>query len=430
MLTTSLIALVDCNNFFVSCERIFRPDLEKKPVVVMSSNDGCIIARSNEAKLLGIPMGLPAFKLHRQPYADQVISFSANVALYSDISNRIVSLLSKITPNLEIYSIDECFMDLTKLNISHYTKWGRVIHQRILTEIGVPVSIGIARTKTLAKLASEHAKHDLSLQNVLDFESLNSKSAQHYLQNMPVENIWGVGRRYETKLRSERIFNAQDLKNLSPHYAKQLLGVHGQRLVAELNNITCYPIDNLQSIPQTIMRGRSFGQDTNNYPAIESAITKMTSKACLVLRQNHLLTSTTTLTLSSSRYKPNYQQVHYSLTFTPPTADSGLIASKLVKTLALMINPNIKYHKVNIILQDLKNDQAIQLDLLDDHESHVSDKSRAKMIACDLINQRYGQSTILSAAELIDNSWQPKQKILSPGYTTNWQELPIANIKP
>src|SRR5665213_283114 len=188
-------ALIDCNNFFVSCERLFRPDLEGKPVVVLSSNDGCVVSRSNEARALGIPMGAPAFK-YRQVFKEQgIVQFSANFELYGDLSQRIIHLLTAITPCTEVYSVDESFLDLSQMAIADYGVWGEAVKRRLIREVGIPVSIGIAHTKTLAKLASEHAKRDSGSSGILDLASPAPSVLTAYLANTPVKDVWGVGRR-------------------------------------------------------------------------------------------------------------------------------------------------------------------------------------------------------------------------------------------
>ena len=218
----TVFALIDCNNFFVSCERLFRPDLENRPVVVLSSNDGCVISRSAQAKRLGIPMAAPAFKYRHIFKQEGVVQFSGNFELYGDISERITRLLAGITPRTEVYSVDESFLDLSQLGITDYDRWGREVRQRLLREVGIPVSMGIAPTKTLAKLASEHAKHDDSLDGGLDLLHLPRDTSDSYLSRTPIKDVWGVGWRLTPKLQAEGVYTALDLAGLAPRRAGQL----------------------------------------------------------------------------------------------------------------------------------------------------------------------------------------------------------------
>ena len=223
----SIFALVDCNNFFVSCERIFRPDLEGKPVVVLSSNDGCAVARSNEAKALGIPMGAPAFKYRDVFERHNIVKFSANFDLYGDISRRIITILTTITPKIEVYSVDESFLDLSELAITDYTAWGEMVREKIMQWVGVPVSIGIAPTKTLAKLASDRAKKEPDLRGVLDLATITPEARNEYLRAFPIEDIWGIGRKLSPRLRAIGVGTAGQLADLRVQQAQQLMGIHG-----------------------------------------------------------------------------------------------------------------------------------------------------------------------------------------------------------
>ncbi len=282
-----VFALIDCNNFFVSCERLFRPDLASRPVVVLSSNDGCVVSRSNEAKALGVPMGAPAFK-YRQLFAEQgIVQFSANFELYGDISERIIRLLTAVTPRIEVYSIDESFLDLSQLDINDYSQWARAVRQHLLREVGMPVSIGIAPTKTLAKLAAERAKKDPKLPDVLDL--LEPASRERYLLQTPINEVWGVGLCLTPKLRAEGLYNALDLAQLRPRRAQQLMGVHGRQLVAELGGTCCQPLQAAGKLRQSIMHGRMFGS-TNQFQVIEAAVASLTAKAAAGLRAEQLLT--------------------------------------------------------------------------------------------------------------------------------------------
>ncbi|HUY85189.1 MAG TPA: Y-family DNA polymerase [Candidatus Dormibacteraeota bacterium] len=425
-----MIALIDCNNFFVSCERLFRPDLENRPVVVLSSNDGCAVSRSNETKALGVPMGAPFFK-YRQLFRQQgVTHFSGNFELYGDISQRIIRLLTGITPRTEVYSVDESFLDLGQMAITDYTAWGRTVRRKLLREVGIPVSIGIAPTKTLAKLGAEQAKHDEGSGGVLDLASLTPAARAVYLLGTPINDVWGVGRRLTPRLRAEGIHNALDLSRMPPRLAQQLMGVHGRQMVAELNGTRCYPLEPFGRIRQTVMHGRQFGEDTGDPLIIESAIASLTARAAGRLRADHLLARGAAVRLATNRHRPGYQRLARTLSFVTPTADTGLIAGQLVAAVQAAYNPRVQFHRADVLLFDLASEHRLQTDLLGNIDLVGSEAAHSRLQAFDSINQRYGQGVIRYAAEDLSAAWQPHRGHRSPRYTTSWEELPVIRIVP
>lgn len=427
-MTKSVFALIDCNNFFVSCERLFRPDLEGKPVVVLSSNDGCVVARSNEAKALGISMAAPAFKYREMFNRHNVVQFSANFELYGDISRRIIDILATVTPRLEVYSIDESFLDLSQLPINNYGMWGRIVRSQVLQWTGIPVSIGIAPTKTLAKLASDRAKKDLGLEGVLDLINCPPRLIHTQLKTTPIANIWGVGWRLSPKLRAEGIGNAWQLSQMPPRRAQQLMGIHGRQMVSELNGTSCYPLEMLEKPRKSIARTRTFGEDTNDFNVLEAAIASFAARAAFRLRVSNQLTRRAAIFLTSNKHKPGYrswgQEIHYEV----PTADTGQLISTLVSALAEVYSSANLYHRAGVLLYDFVPAHGLQTDLLGIVDVVRHDKARERMDAIDGLNERYGRQTIHYAAEDLGNKWHPRQNLRSPRYTTDFQELPIARI--
>lgn len=424
-----VLALIDCNNFFVSCERLFRPDLEGRPVVVLSSNDGCAISRSNEAKQLGIPMAAPAFKFRHLFKQQGVVQFSANFELYGDISERITRLLTGITPRTEVYSVDESFLDLSHLEISDYTRWGQMVRQRLQREVGIPVSIGIAPSKTLSKLAGEHAKHLSRLDGVLELSTLPPESRRQYLSQTPIIDVWGVGRRLAPRLRAEGVYNALDLAQLRPRRAGQLMGVHGRQMVAELNGQACLPLAIDTPIRQSVMKGRMFGEDTSEFSIIEAAIASLTARAAFRLRRENLQACSALLSLSTDRHKPGYQRYQQDIHFTTPTADTGYITAQLVEAIRHVYNPACRYHRANVLLYNLASRDILQPDLFGAINLSRQRTAQSRLAAVDSLNSRYGAGTVHFAAEDLSQAWQPRQQLRSPRYTTNWQELPIARVQ-
>jgi DNA polymerase V len=427
-----VFALVDCNNFFVSCERVFRPDLEGRPVVVLSSNDGCAVARSNEARALGIPMGAPAFKYRRLFKEQGVVQFSANFELYGDISRRIIQILIQMTPRTEVYSIDESFLDLSELAIRDYKTWGHWVRERIWREVGIPVAIGIAPTKTLAKLAAERAKKDSELEGVLDMTDTQASELQAYRQWLEVEEVWGIGRRLTPKLRALGITNADEVSRMLPSFAKQLMGVRGAQLVTELNGISCFPLELEGSLPKSIACTRTFGQDTDKAGVVEAALVSFTAQAAYKLRVSGQLARRAAFFLTTDRHKQQYRSWSREIIFEVPTADSGLIASSLVELFREVYkeiyDKSILYHRAGVWLSDFVPDNLLQTDLLGQVDLNGHQRSKARMATLDALNSRFGKHTVYFAAEGLGKAWEPKHELRSPRYVSNWDELPKARI--
>lgn len=419
-----IFALIDCNNFFVSCLRLFRPDLEGQPVVALSSNDGCVVARSNEAKTLGIPMGAPAFKWQSFFKQNNVAQMSGNFELYGDISRRIIDLCTSITPNLEIYSVDEAFLDLSKLNIKNHTDWGNNVTKLIAKNLGITVSVGIAPTKTLAKLATYHIKKNSELNNVLDILSCSPTGRLKYLAETPIKDIWGVGRQLAPRLKIEGFNTAKDISLMSPQYAQKLMGITGRQLVAELNGVSCNPLQKINKPAKSIAVTRTFGKDTSSFGALESALTNFATKAAYRLRANGQVARRLGFFMSTNKLKPNYVNYSSEITFKTPTNDSAKFIRAAIALAAKQFSSNRQYHRAGIWLYDLTKEGCLQADLLNPNiiKSHTKDSSRMKAI--DVLNQRYGKNTIRYASEDINNSWLPKHNIDTPRYTTSWEELP------
>lgn len=395
-------------------------------MVVLSSNDGCAISRSREAKVLGIPMGAPAFKWRQFFKQHGVIQFSANFELYGDISQRITRLLTGITPRTEVYSVDESFLELSSLNVRDYQEWGQKVRHRLWREVGVPVSIGIAPTKTLAKLANYRAKHHAEFAGVVDIAAAEKDALALHLSDTPIEEIWGIGWRLAPKLKAEGVYSALDLAQLRPGRAARLMGVHGRQLVAELNGQSCHPMEAFGRVRQTVMKGRMFGHDTNQFLVVEAAIASLAARAAFCLRQEGLGAHRASLSLSTNRHKPGYQRQNYTVSFAAPTADTGYITSSLVQAAAGAFNPHLAYHRANVLLFDLTGEQRLQPDLFGRISPAEHHRTQQRMAAFDTINGRYGRATLRYAAEDLSDAWQPRRQACSPRYTTDWQELPVA----
>ncbi len=423
-----IFALIDCNNFFVSCERLFRPDLEGKPVVVLSSNDGCVVARSNEAKQAGIPMGAPAFKFRDIFRRQRITQFSANFELYGNLSKRITKILTEVTPRTEVYSVDESFLDLSELQISDYHAWGKAVRQRIWQEVGIPVSIGIASSKTLAKLGTEFAKKQPDMEGVFSFIEASEEAKASALQHTPIRDIWGIGRQLEPRLRAEGISTAWHIMQLRPRLAQQLMGIHGRQLMSELQGISCHPLEQQGKVAKSIMRSRTFGEDTNQAYVLEAAIATLTAQAAFRMRSSNLMTRKIGLFTMTNRHKPGYRKWVREITLPSPTNDSGLLIAALVKELSNFYSNKQAYHRLGIFLHDFLPDNSLQTDLFGTVDTVAAGRSKARMQAIDQINMRLGKGKIYYAAEDLSTSWRPKHGIRSPRYVSHWDELPVARI--
>jgi DNA polymerase V len=288
--------------------------------------------------------------------------------------------------------------------------------------------MGIAPTKTLAKLASEHAKTDASLGGVLDLIHMTDGTRDSYLLNTSIKDIWGIGWRLAPKLRAEGIYNALDVARMRPRQAQQLMGINGRQLAAELNGQACHPLEAYGRVRQTVMKGRMFGEDINQFPVIEAAIASLTARATLALRREGLMTRSASLNLSTDRHKPGYRRQQYVIRLNPPTADTGHITAELVAAAQAGFNPNAWYHRANVLLYDLAAEHALQPDLFGEIDPADTETSQSRLQALDTINERYGNKTLHYAAEDLSQAWQPRQQLRSPRYTTNWQELPVVAL--
>jgi DNA polymerase V len=393
-------------------------------VVVLSSNDGCAVSRSAEAKALGIPMGAPAFQ-YRQLFKDNgVVAFSANFELYGDISRRLTEILTRVTPRIEVYSVDESFLDLSELEIEDFSAWARQVRNQVWKEIGIPVSIGIAGSKTLSKIATDIGKLTPANRGVCDMYHMSGEERLTTLEQVSVRSIWGVGRKLAPQLQAEGVINAAVLSQLRPARARQLLGVHGEQMVLELNGASCIPLERLGKPSQTISRGRTFGEDTNQAHVIEAALASFATQAAYRLRSSHQLTRRASIFLNSSRHKPSYRTWSSEVVFTMPTADTGQLIAAAVGAFNKIYDKTAEYHRAGVWLSDFVPDNQLQTDLLGAVNPAKHTERQARSTAVDALNDRFGKNTIRYAAEALAQDWQPKRLLRSPRYTTNWDELP------
>lgn len=421
------IALVDVNNCYVSCERIFRPDLEGKPVVVLSNNDGCVVARSAEVKALGIPMGEPWFKLKNLARKHGILAFSSNYALYADMSNRFMSVLSEFTPNYEIYSIDECFLDLTGFSHLDLTEYAQGIRHRVKKWVGLPVCIGIGPSKTLAKLANHVAKKRPEWNGVCDLATLSQNQLDELLSEIDVGEVWGVGRKLSASLQSLGIMTVKDLRDADPIKIRKRFSVVLERTVQELRGISCLDLEEVAPNKQQIMSSRSFGLPIYSLGALEESITLYTSRAAEKLRHQGSVAGGIQVYIRTNPFKPDDPQ--YSQGIIVPLAEATDDTLKLTKSalfgLKRIFRPGYAYAKAGIMLVEIKPKGQEPVDLFTDLEQR-SRRSNL-MQTMDAINRRYGKNTVAPGIAGIAErrAWSMKRGNKTPGYTTEWDELPV-----
>jgi DNA polymerase V len=417
-MTDKVFALIDCNAFYVSCERVFNPKLNNRPVVALSNNDGCIISRSKEAKALGIKMGVPLFKVKDIVEKEKVVVFSSNYTLYADMSRRVMNIISSSSPYTEIYSIDEAFVELSSLPID-YESYAHQLRQTILQHTGIPVSIGIASTKTLAKVANHKAKKDDSLNGVCSL--VNYNNIDQILELTEVGDVWGVGRRLSKKLINHGIHNAKLLKNCSDSWIRKMMSVNGLKTITELRGISCIPLEEYSMTRKSCCTTRSFGKLLTNLEDIEQAVTTFARRAAERIRSESLAASCVSVFVRTNPFdkKSAYYSNGASRTLSHPTHDSiTIIETALLLTKRIFKN-NYQYKKAGVLLSGLCDESEIQETLFEKNYNQNSDL----MSAIDAINYRYGRDTLQMASECKVGNWKQKRENCTRNYTTQIDRL-------
>ena len=412
-----IFALVDCNNFYASCERVFSPKLEGRPVVVLSNNDGCVVARSNEAKALGIGMGVPAFEVEDIIRKNGVEVFSSNYALYADMSGRVMETLSAFTPDMEVYSIDEAFLDLAGFNCS-LTDYGRKIQRTVKQWTGMPVTVGMARTKTLTKIANRIAKKSIRANGVLDLT--DSPYLNKALAETPVEKVWTVGIRTALKLKGAGIKTALALRDADIGWIRQKFGVVGVRTVYELRGISCYPLEQNPPVKKSIAVSRMFGKPVESIEELKEAIASYASRAGRKLRGQGLAAGVMTVYVTTSRFIENRYFNSHTVEFAVATSDTIELIRNACRCIERLYRKGCAFKKCGIIFNALVPENQAQKGLFDNVDRL---KSQRLMRVIDSINTRL-DSPLQWAAEGLAQSWKVKFKRRSCRYTTRWDELP------
>ncbi|EOX4934184.1 translesion error-prone DNA polymerase V subunit UmuC [Vibrio alginolyticus] len=417
-----VFALVDCNNFYASCEKLFRPDLKDRPVVVLSNNDGCVVARSREAKLLGIKMGVPVFQIKAEMQRHGILAFSSNYALYADLSSRVMRTLEEMAPRVEVYSIDEAFLDLTGIESAiSLVEFGQQVRERIGHWIGITVCVGIAPTKTLAKLANHAAKKYPATQGVVDLT--NPERQRRLLALVPVDDVWGVGRRLSKRLNALGITTALDLANASPRAIRDQFSVVLERTVRELNGESCIELEEIPPTKKQIVCSRSFGAKVTQFELLREAVCEYATRATEKLRKEQQQAKVMTVFIRTSPFKDNEPQYSNSASgeLLIPSCDTRDFIELANHLLKRIWKDGFRYAKAGVMLSDFYDPGMFQPGLFDD----VSTRSNSQqlMSVLDTINQS-GAGKVFFAGQGTKKDWSMKREHLSPAYTTRWDQLP------
>ena len=383
-------ALVDCNNFYASCERLFQPRLRGRPVVVLSNNDGCVIARSNEAKALGVGMGAPMFKIRKLVEEHDIAVCSSNYALYGDISERVMSVLGSSAPAHEVYSIDECFLDLDRLGVPNLTDWCRDLREQTLQWTGIPVSVGVGPTKTLSKLANRLAKKSAKAGGVLDLAH-HPHWIDAALRKTPVGDVWGVGRRWTVMLEERGIQTAHDFANAPDSWVRQRMGVVGLRTVHELRGLVCHALEDQPPPKQTTCCSRTFGTAIYEKGQVHDAVMSFAERAAEKVRHAGQIAGTVQLFIRTDPFAQQAPQksVSGSATFHRPTSDTRDISAAVMRIFERIWRDGYGWRKAGVLLLDLGAPGQAPVSLFD-----VIDAPEDRLMhAMDQINARYGRGT-------------------------------------
>lgn len=414
--------MVDCNNFYASCEKLFRPDLWDKPVVVLSNNDGCIIARSREAKALGIPMGEAAFKLKSFLEKHKVTIFSANFALYGDISNRIMDILESLCPKCEQYSIDEAFLQLDGAILPNLPDFCADLRKIIQLWTGITVSVGVGRTPTLAKLANHIAKKNPQFHGLYSL-ARNEDEINRCLVRIPVGEIWGIGKGHRKKLLANGISTALALKNANDNWIKKNLTITGLCTALELRGITCQTTwENPDLKRKTILHSRSFGNRIYGFEELAEALSNFTARCAERMRAMKLVAGGLWVRTRTSNFEEGYYAKSGSASFLAPTDNTAILIKKAKSILENIYEAGHPYAKAAVMFFDLAEKNKRQLTMFETQ----TDKSDKLMATLDKVNQQYGKLTLrYGAMGLHEDNWYMRQERRSPAYTSDWNSLAV-----
>ncbi|GHO48707.1 Y-family DNA polymerase [Ktedonospora formicarum] len=420
-----IFALVDCNNFYVSCERVFMAEIRQHPVIVLSNNDSCVVARSNEAKALGIAMGMPLFQCQRLVEQHHIAVFSSNYALYQDLSDRVMTVLSRFTSTLEVYSIDEAWLDLSHVPAEKLETYGQEIRRRVLQETGIPVSVGIASTKVLSKVACELVKRHQVFQGVLNLFAWPEKEVDAWLAGIAVEDVWGIGKRSAEKLRPAGIVSARALKQSDHAWIRHYLNVAAQRAVLELQGVSCLPLETRKKPRQGIMVSLTFGRTIEDLRELEEAIATYATSAVEKVRRQGSRAMQVSVFIHTNPFDRRVPQYARNATAALPAASAFTpdILDLAVALLHTIYVPGYAYKKAGVFLSAFQTQEVIQTDLFGLFSQERYTMQERLMRVVDEINETWGRNTLCFGTQGMKRPWSMRQLRRSQRYTTRWSEI-------
>ncbi len=414
-----MTGLADCNNFYVSCERVFNPSLESKPVVVLSNNDGCVISRSEEAKKLGIKMGEPFFKIKNLIKKEGLHIFSSNFSLYADMSHRVMERISSLVPAIEIYSIDEAFFDLSGINYRELCNLAGKISHTVKKETGIPVSVGVSETKTLAKIAAKLCKRYPALKN--NCIMTEKSDINKVLSTYPIEDVWGIGKNYSRLLKSSQVFTAKEFAMLNSERVRAEMGLIGAKIWMELNGCPSFKLEESYSDKKQICTSRSFSTELYDIEEIIKAIAKFTASSAGKLRNQKCVTSKITVILMTNRFKNETPSASAVFSSVPdnPTDNTMELTTLAIRSVRSVFKQGYGYKKAGVILGDITKKCETSASLF--CEKDIA-KEQSLMRSLDEINLKYGRDTLVTAAqgtEIVKYT----RNFVSPKYTSSWDDI-------
>ena len=421
-----MFALADCNHFFASCERVFRPDLQGKPVIVLSNNDGCAIARSNEAKALGIKMGAPFFKIRDIVRRHNVAVFSGNMAFYGDMSQRVRWVLEEFAPGIEVYSIDEAFLDLRGMKNIDFDAYAKRISAQCWKMTSIPVSVGIAPTKTLAKIASKLCKQYPKLRG--GSYMYRPQDIEKVLRKFPIEDVWGIGRRTAPKLKARGVNTAYEFTQLPEGVVRMMLGVGGVRTWKELRGIPCLEFEDGFEAKQSICVSRSFSSEIYEVKELQEQIANFASAMASKLRKQQSVTSEMVVFAYTNRFREDVPQIHANtlVSFITPTAEERIIIAQAVSAAKTLFKQGFGYKKAGVIATKIVSEKHVMHSLFEDREA--VEREHKITSALDAINAAFGKGTIKLAVQG-SGEIKSSSENQSPHYTTRWSDIPLVTVK-
>ncbi|HVJ63760.1 MAG TPA: Y-family DNA polymerase [Bdellovibrionota bacterium] len=414
-----MIALIDCNSFYCSCERVFRPDLATKPVIVLSNNDGCAVSRSDEAKAVGVKMGAPYFKIKDFCEQNAVHVFSSNYTLYGDMSRRVMETLAEEVARLEIYSIDEAFAEIPDMSEAELRDFALRLRDKIFRHTGIPVSIGIAPTKVLAKVANHIAKANKEFTECV-YSLVNEREITAELERFPVREVWGIGRKLAKKLGAHRIDTAKELRESNDKMIQQLLSITGLYIAKELRGESCITLEILREARKQVVSTRSFGKPVYEIEELRESVATHVTSAALKLRQQGLLTRYLRVMIQTSRFDENYHYDSLPMSIPAATASTNKLIATTMPLVDRLYRRGVRYKKAGVVLSDLVPHSRVQMDLFNGSDSA---RDEHLMRTLDEVNRRFGRGSLAFAACGIDKFWEMASNMKSPAHTTRWSEL-------